>query len=106
MESMNQPTPYAERVLDLVERIPPGRVLAYGDISELLGEGGPRIVGRVMALYGGGVPWHRVVRADGSPAAGHEAEATARLEAEGVPMSHGRVVMVEARWDCQTRVVS
>lgn len=39
MESVGHPTPYAERVLDLVERIPPGMVMSYGDIAEYLGEG-------------------------------------------------------------------
>jgi len=39
---------YVERVLNAVEAIPPGRVCAYSDIAELLGEGGPRQVGRVM----------------------------------------------------------
>ena len=56
---------YAERVLEVAELIPPGRVMTYGDVAEWLGEGGPRQVGRVMALYGGAVPWWRVVRADG-----------------------------------------
>lgn len=39
MEPVGHPTPYAERVLDLVERIPPGMVMSYGDIAEFLGEG-------------------------------------------------------------------
>ncbi|MGX1492446.1 alkylated DNA nucleotide flippase Atl1 [Streptomyces tendae] len=54
---------YAERVLEVAELIPPGRVMTYGDVAEWLEEGGPRQVGRVMALYGGAVPWWRVVRA-------------------------------------------
>ena len=41
---------YAERVLDVAERIPPGRVMTYGDVAEWLEEKGPRQVGRVMAL--------------------------------------------------------
>ncbi len=95
------PDSYAEQVLDLVERIPPGRVLAYGDVAELLAAGGgPRQVGRVMALWGGGVPWWRVVRASGEPATGHEREALRRLRAEGVPLRAGgtRVDMAGARW--------
>jgi alkylated DNA nucleotide flippase Atl1 len=94
------PTPYAERVLDLVERIPPGRVLAYGDVAAALGDGGPRQVGRVMALWGGGVPWWRVVRASGVPASGLEREAMARLRAEGAPMraDGARLDMSRARW--------
>ncbi len=41
--------PYAEQVLDLIERIPPGRVLSYGDVAEAVGAGGPRQVGAVLA---------------------------------------------------------
>lgn len=36
---------YAERVLDLIAQIPPGRVLAYGDVARQLGEGGPAMSG-------------------------------------------------------------
>ncbi len=95
------PTPYAERVLDLVARVPPGRVTTYGDVAELLGAGGPRQVGRTMALWGGGVPWWRVVRADGTPAPGLEREALARLRADGAPLrAQGRRVDLDrARWD-------
>jgi alkylated DNA nucleotide flippase Atl1 len=92
---------YAEAVLGVVERIPPGRVLAYGDIADYLGEGGPRQVGAVMSRYGGGVPWWRVLHADGSPAPGHEARALARYRDEGTPLrpSGERVDMTRARWD-------
>ena len=41
---------YAELVLSVVEQIPPGRVATYGDIAEMVGRGGPRQVGHVMAL--------------------------------------------------------
>jgi alkylated DNA nucleotide flippase Atl1 len=93
------PTPLAEDVLDLVARIPPGRVLTYGDVAAMLGRGGPRFVGTTMARFGGGVPWHRVVRADGRLAAGHERAAGARLRAEGLPVRNGRVDLAVARWD-------
>ncbi|GAA4631769.1 hypothetical protein GCM10023196_062480 [Actinoallomurus vinaceus] len=92
------PTDFAERVLDVVERIPPGRVMAYGDIAEFLGEGGPRQVGRVMALWGGGVPWWRVIRADGSFLPGHEQRALQHYRAEGTPLRGTRVDMRLARW--------
>ncbi|MCO5971963.1 MGMT family protein [Actinoallomurus soli] len=92
------PTEFAERVLDVVERIPPGRVMAYGDVAEFLGEGGPRQVGRVMALWGGGVPWWRVIRADGSPPQCHEQRAMRHYRAEGTPLRGERVDMRLARW--------
>ena len=92
------PTPFAERVLDLVDQIPPGKVLAYSDIAEALGEGGARAVGTVMGRFGSGVPWFRVVRADGRVAAGHEQEALALLRVEGTPMKGDRVDLSLARW--------
>lgn len=92
---------YAERVLDLVERVPRGRVVTYGDAAGLLGEGSGRTVGRVMALYGGAVPWWRVVLSTGRPAPGHEAEALRRLRADGVALRGSppdRVDLSLARW--------
>jgi hypothetical protein len=51
---------FASSVLDVVDSIPPGRVMSYGDIAEYLSVGpGPRQVGRVMATYGGAVAWWR-----------------------------------------------
>ena len=91
-------SPYAERVLELVARVPEGRAVTYGDVAGLLDEGGPRQVGQVLARYGGGVPWHRVVRADGSPPTA--LEALARLRSEGVPLRAGgeKVDLALARW--------
>jgi alkylated DNA nucleotide flippase Atl1 len=93
---------FASRVLDVVDAIPAGRVMSYGDIAEYLGEGGPRQVGRVMALWGGGVPWWRVTHADGTPAPGHERAALARYHEESTPLrsaeSPVRVDMRGARW--------
>ncbi len=99
MAGPSLPSPYAERVLDVVARIPPGSALAYGDVAELLGGRGARAVGGVLARHGSGVPWWRVVRADGSLPAGHEREAAQRLRAEGVPLRGGRVELARCRWD-------
>lgn len=99
---------YAERVLAVAELIPPGRVMTYGDVAEWLGEGGPRQVGRVMALYGGAVPWWRVVRADGALLPGHELRALDHYRDEDTPLREAgrfadgrlpRLDMRRARWD-------
>ncbi|WP_425829847.1 MGMT family protein [Streptomyces fractus] len=99
---------YAERVLDVAELIPRGRVMTYGDVAEWLEEGGPRQVGRAMALYGGAVPWWRVVRADGQLLPGHELRALERYGEEGTPLREAsraaeghlpRLDMKRARWD-------
>ena len=90
---------YVERVLALVERIPAGRVMSYGAIAEVVGTGGPRQVGRVMALEGGGVPWWRVVRADGGLPESHQGEARERHRTEGTALRpSGRVHMERAQW--------
>ena len=98
-----QVTDFADRVLDVVDAIPPGRVMSYGDIAEYLGQGGPRQVGRVLSLWGGGVAWWRVIHADGSFLSGHEREALTRYRQEGTPLRGAgegqyRVDMRQARW--------
>jgi alkylated DNA nucleotide flippase Atl1 len=93
---------YSAQVLDVVDSIPAGQVMSYGDIAEYLGVGGPRQVGRVLSHYGGGAPWWRVIHADGSPAAGHELAALEHYLEEGTPLRSARmpvrVNMRQARW--------
>ena len=93
---------FASRVLDVVDAIPAGRVMSYGDIAEYLASGGPRQVGRVLATYGGGVAWWRVIHADGTPAPGHDLAALKHYRAEGTPLRSAdipvRVDMRAARW--------
>jgi O-6-methylguanine DNA methyltransferase len=92
-------TVFAQRVLDVVDRIPRGKVMSYGDVAEFLGSGGPRAVGTVMARYGAEVPWHRVVRSDGSCATHKADRQLALLRKERVPLRGERVDMLRARWD-------
>jgi len=94
---------FASRVLDVVDAIPEGYVMSYGDIAEYLAEGrGARQVGRVMTLYGGSVPWWRVIHSDGTPAPGHDESALPHYLAEGTPLRSARppvrVDMTRARW--------
>jgi alkylated DNA nucleotide flippase Atl1 len=91
-------TGFAEAVIEVVESIPAGKVLSYGDVAELLGRGGPRAVGTVLARYGSGVPWWRVLRASGLPPRCHEQAALRHYAEEGTPVVGGRVVMSQARW--------
>lgn len=102
---------FAERVLDLVSQIPPGRVLAYGDVARRLGEGGARNVGTVMSRYGSDVPWWRVIRSDGRPPQGLEREAIEHWRAEGTPLVRGlveggRADMARARWESHDGVAT
>ena len=98
---MSDPTPFARRVLDVVDLIPRGKVMAYGDIADYLGTRSARQVGAVMSRWGHEVAWHRVVMADGRPAPGHEREQLARLRRDKTPMTGSdgdRVDMSRARW--------
>ncbi|GEL96164.1 MGMT family protein [Cellulomonas composti] len=101
---------YLEAVLDLVEQIPPGRVMTYGALAEAVADrfvaaggrarGGPRQVGQVMAHAGSGVPWWRVVNAAGRPPERHRVRALAELRAEGTPLvaDGSRVALRRAGW--------
>ena len=62
---------YRERVYKIVRRIPTGRVMTYGQIAELLGDGyTPRTVGFCMHSSPEGTPWHRVINAQGKCSTG------------------------------------
>lgn len=89
----------AHRILACVESIPPGRVMTYGDVAEFVGASSARIVGRVLALDDGSVPWHRVLRADGSLAEHIYTEQRQRLLSEGVRFRGDRVDLAAHRWD-------
>jgi alkylated DNA nucleotide flippase Atl1 len=94
---------YVEQVLGIVEQVPRGRVTTYGLVAEAVGRvlhrGGPRLVGNVMARYGGPVPWWRVVRADGTLPASHGDEARQAYLEEGTPLRpSGAVDLRRALW--------
>ena len=72
-------------IIDRIRDIPRGSVQAYSDIDPAA----PRLVGRVLATTHEDVPWHRVVRADGSIPKGRRQRDL--LLAEGVPMKGDRV---------------
>ena len=65
----------------------------YGDIDPRA----PRLVGHVLASTDVAVPWHRVVRADGSVAMGRRQ--LDLLRGERVPMRGERVNLRHARWE-------
>jgi alkylated DNA nucleotide flippase Atl1 len=84
------------RILARVREIPAGFVRTYGDIDP----DAPRMVGRVLATTHQHVPWHRVVRADGSIPRGPVQRSL--LLQEGVPMRGEHVDLKRARltfWD-------
>ena len=89
----------AERILARVRAIPEGFVQTYRDVDP----DAPRYGGRVLAEHhragerssNENIPWHRVVRADGSVPLG--APQIALLRQEGVPLTGERVDLRRAR---------
>jgi methylated-DNA-protein-cysteine methyltransferase-like protein len=73
--------------------------MSYGDVAEYVGTRAVRMVGQVLARDGATVPWHRVMRADGSCAEHLRVELLALLRAERVPIRGQRVDLAAARWD-------
>ena len=81
-----------QQILARVRATPAGFVRTYGDLAP----GAPRVAGAVLHdCHDPALPWHRIVRADGSLAKG--ARQRALLEAEGVPFRGARVDMRVAR---------
>ncbi|MFN2454370.1 MAG: MGMT family protein [Pyrinomonadaceae bacterium] len=96
---------YRERVYEIVRRIPDGRVMTYGQLAEILGEGyTPRTVGFVMhAADEATTPWQRVINAQGACSTGRVIlppdKQQRLLEAEGVQFdARGRCDLRRYRW--------
>jgi len=88
--------PFYEQVYAIVERIPSGKVVSYGQIAWMLDRPrSAREVGRAMRYCPEHLPWQRVVMANGAIAGGMGADARkAMLRAEGVALlPDGRVDM-------------
>lgn len=95
-EPASELSEFVEQVLDVVDQIPRGQVMSYGEVADVLGVGAARQVGTVMRKYGYRVPWWRVVRSDGSITSPLMVEAATHWEAEGTPMRGGKVDMSRA----------
>jgi len=92
---------FFEQVYAIVEQIPYGKVVSYGQIARMLGvPRGARIVGWAMRCCPEHLPWQRVVMADGSITGGVYADLRRQfLESEDVLfLPDGRVDMDACRW--------
>ncbi len=93
------------RIREIIARIPRGKVLSYGSAAALAGlPNGARQVVRVLhsSAESSGLPWHRLLRKDGSialPIGGGFELQKELLKSEGVPVSPaGRVDMSRYGW--------
>ncbi len=96
---------YRERVFKLVRRIPSGRVMTYGQVAAILGQGyTPRTVGFVMHSSEGDLPWHRVINAQGACSTGGlllpANKQQLMLEREGIQFDErGRCDLTKYLWN-------
>lgn len=86
-----------QRILQVVQAIPRGQVLGYGEVARRAGlPGRARFAAKVLAENDDPqLPWHRVLRSDGRIALpmgspGFDAQVE-RLRAEGLTVTGGRV---------------
>jgi len=94
-----------EEVFELVRRIPPGKVMTYGQISAALRSRlSPRAVGWIMHRCPEDVPWQRVVNASGGCSTDRLPDfpkglQRAMLQEEGVDFrANGTLDLEEYRW--------
>lgn len=102
---MNEPIDtFRQRVFQIVDAIPRGRITTYGDVARLAGS--PRAARQVGGILSrlpadSRLPWHRVVNRNGGislPGDGFTRQKTA-LEAEGVEFGHeGNIDLTRYRW--------
>ncbi len=82
---------FTEAVIEVLDRLQPGEVMAYGEVAAEAGyPGAARAVGNLLRTTPG-LPWWRIVTATGRLVPGNETEHAARLRSEGVGVARGRV---------------
>lgn len=87
-----------ERIRETIAGVPVGRVTTYGDVAAIAGASTPRLVGRVLREDGHDLPWHRVLRANGTPAPHLAHRQLELLRTEGVLADGQRVNLGRYRW--------
>ena len=95
---------FSEQVYAIVEQIPHGMVISYGQIARIIGSPrGARMVGWAMKNCPEHLPWQRVVMADGCITGGAFAEERRKLlVSEGVTfLPDGRVDMKS----CEIKII-
>lgn len=95
-----------DMIYEIVRKIPKGQVATYGQVAALAGnKRWARVVGYALHACPDpvGIPWHRVVKQDGSPAfdsaGGGSNLQKELLESEGVRFKSGKVIMKDHQWD-------
>ncbi|MGN8157324.1 MGMT family protein [Salinisphaera sp. RV14] len=91
-------------IFAVVRRIPPGRVATYGQIARRVGRPrAARQIGYALHRCPPGLPWHRVINAQGRISLPADSTAALtqrrRLIEEGVIFVDGRIDLARYGWD-------
>jgi methylated-DNA-protein-cysteine methyltransferase-like protein len=89
---------FDEAVCKIVSNIPPGQVMAYGEIAKAAGyPRHARMVSKALSRSDKKLPWHRVVRSDRSLAFSKDSQAfdtqKSLLMEEGIAVLKGKVML-------------
>ncbi|MDR3576560.1 MAG: MGMT family protein [Anaerolineaceae bacterium] len=105
MEIEDRSTPTYSRIYAFIRQIPPGKVVTYGQVANLIGGCTARMVGYALSALpeGSDVPWHRVINSQGkiSPHGAGFGSALQKslLEDEGIRFDlQGRIDFKEFGW--------
>jgi methylated-DNA-protein-cysteine methyltransferase related protein len=83
---------FEAEVIEAIKRLRHGQLASYGEIAEEAGSpGAARAVGRILSRSEG-LPWWRVIRADGRLVAPNKKEQRRLLKKEGIRVERDRVV--------------
>jgi methylated-DNA-protein-cysteine methyltransferase related protein len=91
-------TPFTEKVISIINAIPVGRVMTYGQIARLAGS--PRAARQVVRILHSmsqnhQLPWHRVINSKGEIGLQDDSEQKFLLECEGVKVSNAGCISLE-----------
>tara|TARA_R110002167_G_scaffold135610_1_gene322189 strand:+ start:3948 stop:4289 length:342 start_codon:yes stop_codon:yes gene_type:complete len=104
-EPSTEPFTKAQQIWQVLNLIPSGRVVSYGQLAEVAGlPGYARFVGSTLKKLpeGSRLPWHRVINNSGQLSFPQDSlkflEQKQRLQSEGVIFVNNRIRMSEYRW--------
>ena len=97
-------SPFSERVIEIIQKIPAGKIATYGQIATLAGNNkAARQISRILHSSSDkyDLPWHRVINSQGkiSLRTGDGLEMQkAMLESEGIQVINGRIYLKKYQW--------
>ncbi len=96
---------FSKRVIEIIQKIPIGKVATYGQIATLAGNNkAVRQISRILHSSSDkyDLPWHRVINSQGkiSMKSGDGFEMQkAMLESEGIQVINGRIYLKKYQWE-------